>query len=59
MYTATAASRALVSQVARRADEGKASRKDCAAAILYTAEQATRVREEDSWDVETKFFSSE
>ena len=43
MYTVTQAARALVYQTARHADQGKADRKDCAAAILYAAEHATRV----------------
>lgn len=44
MYAATAASRAYVAQAAREADAGRASRKDCAAVILYTAENATKAR---------------
>eukprot|EP00877_Chromochloris_zofingiensis_P004391 jgi/Chrzof1/13953/Cz08g19070.t1 len=43
MYTATQASRSYVSYVAREADAGRASRKDCASVILYTAETATQV----------------
>ena len=43
MYTATQASRAYVSHVAREADAGRATRQACASVILYTAEQATRV----------------
>ncbi len=43
MYAATAASRAYVSTLAYQADAGRASRKDCAAVILYNAEAATRV----------------
>ncbi|KAI7846407.1 hypothetical protein COHA_000117 [Chlorella ohadii] len=49
MYAATQATRALVYATAREADAGKwggkscrANRKDCAAAILYAAENATR-----------------
>jgi isovaleryl-CoA dehydrogenase len=43
MYAATLACRAMVSSVARDADAGRATRQDCAAVILYTAESATRV----------------
>lgn len=43
MYAATAATRAFVYDVARRADGGNADRKDCAAVILYAAEKATRM----------------
>ncbi|KAI8476304.1 MAG: isovaleryl-CoA dehydrogenase [Monoraphidium minutum] len=43
MYAATAACRAYVMAVAAAADAGSASRKDCAAVILYNAEHATRV----------------
>ncbi|KAF0852248.1 mitochondrial branched-chain amino acid degradation isovaleryl-CoA dehydrogenase [Andalucia godoyi] len=46
MYTLTAASRALVYSVARACDSGRKSieiRKDCAAAILFAAENATQV----------------
>ena len=42
MYAATAACRAYVAAAARDADCGRASRRDCAAVILYTAEHATR-----------------
>ncbi|KAK9842351.1 hypothetical protein WJX81_008133 [Elliptochloris bilobata] len=47
MYTTAAAARALVHATARTADAGGASarrlRRDCAAAILFAAEAATRV----------------
>jgi len=43
MYAATGASRAYVSALAHQADAGRASRKDCAAVILFNAEAATRV----------------
>ena len=42
MYTALNASRAYLYAVARSCDSGKATRKDAAGVILYTAEQATR-----------------
>lgn len=42
MYTATAASRAFLYAVGRALDRGEDSRKDAAAVILYTAEQATK-----------------
>lgn len=42
MYTALNASRAYLYAVARSCDNGKATRKDAAGVILYTAEQATR-----------------
>ncbi|KDD71878.1 acyl-CoA dehydrogenase, partial [Helicosporidium sp. ATCC 50920] len=42
MYADTAATRALVGAVAAQADAGRADRKDCAAAILYAAERATK-----------------
>jgi isovaleryl-CoA dehydrogenase len=42
MYASTAACRAYVSTAARDADAGRASRKDCAAVILFCAEAATR-----------------
>ncbi|GBF96798.1 hypothetical protein Rsub_09654 [Raphidocelis subcapitata] len=42
MYASTAACRAYVSVTARDADAGRASRKDCAAVILFCAEAATR-----------------
>ncbi|KAJ2755654.1 hypothetical protein IWQ56_006393, partial [Coemansia nantahalensis] len=43
MYTKLNASRAYVYAVARAADEGRTSSKDCAGAILYSAERATEV----------------
>ena len=43
MYTVMQAARALVYQTAQSADQGRADRKDCAAAILYAAEHATRI----------------
>lgn len=43
MYTQLQVSRAYVYAVARACDNGNVSRKDCAAAILYTAEAATQV----------------
>ena len=43
MYTVTQAARALVYQTATAADQGNADRKDCAGAILYAAEHATRI----------------
>lgn len=43
MYASTAACRAYVAAGARDADAGRASRKDCAAVILFCAESATRV----------------
>jgi isovaleryl-CoA dehydrogenase len=42
MYTVTSASRAFLYAVGRALDRGEDSRKDAAAVILYTAEQATR-----------------
>ena len=42
MYTALNASRAYLYAVARSCDNGRATRKDAAGVILYTAEQATR-----------------
>ena len=42
MYTATAASRSFLYAVGRALDRGEDSRKDAAAVILYTAEQATQ-----------------
>jgi isovaleryl-CoA dehydrogenase len=42
MYTVTAASRSFLYAVGRALDRGEDSRKDAAAVILYTAEQATR-----------------
>jgi isovaleryl-CoA dehydrogenase len=41
MYVALNASRSYVYTIARAADEGQVSRKDCAGVILYTAERAT------------------
>jgi isovaleryl-CoA dehydrogenase len=43
MYTITSASRCYLYEVARACDRGEESRKDAAAVILYTAEQATRL----------------
>jgi isovaleryl-CoA dehydrogenase len=43
MYTASRASRAFIYATARDADAGRASRKDCAAVILHSAEAATRM----------------
>ena len=43
MYTTAAATRSFVYSTARAADAGRASRKDCAAVILYAAEGATRM----------------
>lgn len=43
MYTVLAASRALLYAVAQACDRGQTSRKDSAAVILYTAEQATQM----------------
>ena len=43
MYTAMNASKAYVYAVARACDRGQATRKDAAGAILYAAEQATRM----------------
>jgi len=42
MYTITNASRAYLYAVAQACDRGESSRKDAAAVILYTAENATR-----------------
>ncbi|MFZ5605295.1 MAG: isovaleryl-CoA dehydrogenase [Pseudomonadota bacterium] len=42
MYTITNASRAYLYAVAKACDRGETSRKDAAAVILYTAENATR-----------------
>jgi len=42
MYTVTAASRSFLYAVGRALDRGEDSRKDAAAVILYTAEQATQ-----------------
>jgi isovaleryl-CoA dehydrogenase len=43
MYTATNAARAYVYAVARACDNGRTTRKDAACAILFAAENATRV----------------
>ncbi|MFM5588508.1 isovaleryl-CoA dehydrogenase [Aeromonas rivipollensis] len=43
MYTRLASSRALVYSVASACDKGHTSRKDCAAAILFAAENATQM----------------
>ena len=43
MYTRLASSRALVYSVAAACDKGHTSRKDCAAAILFAAENATQM----------------
>ncbi|MEL3926311.1 isovaleryl-CoA dehydrogenase [Aeromonas enteropelogenes] len=43
MYTRLASSRALVYSVASACDVGHTSRKDCAAAILFAAENATQM----------------
>ena len=43
MYVALSTSRAYVYAVAKACDAGKTARKDAAGAILYAAEQATRV----------------
>ncbi|WP_429039919.1 isovaleryl-CoA dehydrogenase [Aeromonas media] len=43
MYTRIASSRALVYSVASACDKGHTSRKDCAAAILFAAENATQM----------------
>ena len=43
MYTRLASSRALVYSVASACDQGRTSRKDCAAAILFAAENATQM----------------
>lgn len=43
MYTALNASRAYVYAVARACDEGRATRKDAASAILFSAENATQM----------------
>ncbi|MGY3901087.1 isovaleryl-CoA dehydrogenase [Aeromonas lusitana] len=43
MYTRLASSRALVYSVAAACDSGHTSRKDCAAAILFAAENATQM----------------
>jgi len=46
MYSATSQARAYVHTVARAADAGHVSRKDCAGVILTNAEAATRVASE-------------
>lgn len=43
MYTRLASSRALVYSVASACDQGRTNRKDCAAAILFAAENATQM----------------
>lgn len=43
MYTRLASSRALVYSVASACDQGRTGRKDCAAAILFAAENATQM----------------
>ncbi|MFQ2854591.1 isovaleryl-CoA dehydrogenase [Aeromonas caviae] len=43
MYTRLASSRALVYSVASACDQGRTSSKDCAAAILFAAENATQM----------------
>lgn len=43
MHTTLSACRAYVYSTARQADAGHADRKDCAGAILYAAEKATRM----------------
>ncbi|MBA6411532.1 isovaleryl-CoA dehydrogenase [Parahaliea sp. F7430] len=43
MYTDLSASRAYLYAVAAACDRGEASRKDCAAVILYSAEKATQM----------------
>ena len=43
MYTSLSASRAFLYAVASACDRGEDSRKDAAAVILYTAEQATQM----------------
>lgn len=43
MYTTTQAARSFIYATVRAADAGRASRKDCAAVILYSAEAATRM----------------
>ena len=43
MYTRLVSSRALVYSVASACDQGRTSRKDCAAAILFAAENATQM----------------
>ena len=43
MYTRLGACRSYVYNVARACDKGQADSKDCAGAILYTAENGTQV----------------
>ena len=43
MYVKLQSSRAYVYNVARNADQGNASAKDCAAVLLYSSECATQV----------------
>jgi isovaleryl-CoA dehydrogenase len=43
MFTALSVSRSYVYSVARSADQGNISNRDCASVILYSAEQATKV----------------
>jgi len=43
MYTTLSASRSFLYAVAKACDMGETSRKDAAAVILYTAEQATQM----------------
>lgn len=43
MYTSLAAARALVYQAARQCDAGRRDKVECAASILYAAEQGTQV----------------
>lgn len=42
MYTSLSASRSYLYSVARACDAGHVNRKDCAAVILYIAENATK-----------------
>lgn len=43
MYTSLCASRSYLYSVARASENGYINRKDCAAVILYCAENATKV----------------
>jgi isovaleryl-CoA dehydrogenase len=43
MFTSLSVSRSYLYSVARSADQGNISRRDCASVILYCAEQATKV----------------
>jgi isovaleryl-CoA dehydrogenase len=43
MFTSLSVSRSYLYSVARSADQGNVSRRDCASVILYCAEQATKV----------------